>query len=151
MSINDSSALIDSPAAGRLGENRALYFNEEQGKTEKFRPYGLPEQEWLDRARDQLLAKPKPVGYNNNPPEPRASSTPSDLDDYDPPSFSSFSSSFEPPSFGPGPISLPPIVKRTDLPYDDDDDDIPPHKNGNGHAGDEADKPLDAAGDAAAG
>ena len=26
------------------------------------------------------------------------------------------------PSFGPGPISLPPIARRTDLPYDDDDD-----------------------------
>ncbi len=60
MSINDSSSLIDSPAAGRLGENRALLFNEEQGKTEKFRPYGLPDQEWLDRVRDQLAAKPKP-------------------------------------------------------------------------------------------
>jgi S-DNA-T family DNA segregation ATPase FtsK/SpoIIIE len=143
MSINDSSALIDSPAAGRLGENRALYFNEEQGKTEKFRPYGLPDQEWLDQARDQLHAKPKPPGYNNDPPAPPSSD--SDLDDYDPPSFSSsFSSSFDPPSFGPGTISLPPIAKRTDLPYDDDDEMPPP--NGNGHS-DDATKPLDAAGD----
>ncbi len=61
MSINDSSSLIDSPAAGRLGENRALFFNEEQGKTEKFRPYGLPDQAWLDRARDLLAAKPRPA------------------------------------------------------------------------------------------
>ena len=60
MSINDSSSLIDSPAAGRLGENRALFFNEEQGKTEKFRPYGLPDQAWLDRVRTQLASKPKP-------------------------------------------------------------------------------------------
>ena len=78
MSINDSSALIDSPAAGRLGENRALYFNEEQGKSEKFRPYGLPDQAWLDRARDQLHAKPKPAGYNNDPPAPKP-----DVDDDD--------------------------------------------------------------------
>ena len=64
MSINDSSALIDSPAAGRLGENRGLYFNEEQGKTEKFRPYGLPDPAWLETARQQLAAKAKPAGYN---------------------------------------------------------------------------------------
>jgi DNA segregation ATPase FtsK/SpoIIIE-like protein len=156
MSINDSSALIDSPAAGRLGENRALYFNEEQGKTEKFRPYGLPDQEWLDRARDQLHAKPKPKGYNNNPPEPR-SSKPAD-DEYDAPSFSSFGggstssfgSSFDPSTFGPGAINLPPIVKRTDLPYDDEDE-TPPETNGNGHGGDDAGKTFDAAGDASAG
>lgn len=61
MSVNDSSSLIDTPAAGRLGENRALLFNEEQGKTEKFRPYGIPSQEWLDQAREQLAAKPKPA------------------------------------------------------------------------------------------
>jgi S-DNA-T family DNA segregation ATPase FtsK/SpoIIIE len=57
MSINDSSALIDSPAAGKLGENRALYYNEEQGRMEKFRPYGLPSPEWLDRVRQKLVAK----------------------------------------------------------------------------------------------
>ena len=68
MSINDSSSLIDSPAAGRLGENRALLFNEEQGKTEKFRPYGLPDQGWLDRARDQLHAKAKPPRGTAPPP-----------------------------------------------------------------------------------
>src|SRR5262249_14844580 len=30
MSGNDSSTLIDSPAAGKLGENRALFFSEEE-------------------------------------------------------------------------------------------------------------------------
>ncbi len=67
MSINDSSALIDSPAAGRLGENRALFFNEEQGKTEKFRPYGLPDQAWLDRVRACLAAKAKPDRRGGGP------------------------------------------------------------------------------------
>ena len=42
MSSDDSSTLIDSPAAGKLGPNRALFFSEEQGRLEKFRPYGLP-------------------------------------------------------------------------------------------------------------
>ncbi len=69
MSVNDSSSLIDSPAAGRLGENRALFFNEEQGKTEKFRPYGLPDPAWLDQVRQQLAAKPKPP-LGKVPPAP---------------------------------------------------------------------------------
>ena len=70
MSVNDSSSLIDSPAAGRLGENRALLYNEEQGKSEKFRPYGLPDPAWLDQVRAQLAAKPKP--RRGTPPPPSA-------------------------------------------------------------------------------
>lgn len=41
MSASDSSALIDSPAANRLGPHRALLFSEEQGILEKFRPFSL--------------------------------------------------------------------------------------------------------------
>ena len=48
MSANDSSNLIDSPAGGKLGPNRALLYLEEQGTLEKFRPYGLPSDEWLE-------------------------------------------------------------------------------------------------------
>ncbi len=40
MSAADSSTLIDSPLASRLGLHRAFYYNEEQGRLEKFRPYG---------------------------------------------------------------------------------------------------------------
>ena len=47
MSPGDSSNLIDSPVASRLGANRALFSNEEEGRVEKFRPYGLPSAEWL--------------------------------------------------------------------------------------------------------
>ncbi|MFI5378952.1 MAG: FtsK/SpoIIIE domain-containing protein [Tepidisphaerales bacterium] len=47
MSANDSSNLIDSPAANKLGFNRALSFSEEQGVLEKFRPYSLPDREWF--------------------------------------------------------------------------------------------------------
>ncbi|MGA2499781.1 MAG: cell division protein FtsK, partial [Tepidisphaeraceae bacterium] len=47
MSANDSSNLIDSPAANRLGFHRALSFSEEQGVLEKFRPYSLPDREWF--------------------------------------------------------------------------------------------------------
>jgi len=42
MSASDSSNLIDSPAASRLGENRAFFSSEDEGKLEKFRPFGLP-------------------------------------------------------------------------------------------------------------
>ena len=54
MSANDSSNLIDNPAAGKIGELRALYFSEEEGKLEKFRPYGLPGEDWLGFVRTQL-------------------------------------------------------------------------------------------------
>jgi hypothetical protein len=48
MSANDSSNLIDSPAANKLGMFRALVFSEEQGVMEKFRPYGLGDRAWFD-------------------------------------------------------------------------------------------------------
>ena len=41
MSMTDSSNLIDSPAANQLGFHRALFYSEEQGILEKFRPYAL--------------------------------------------------------------------------------------------------------------
>lgn len=51
MSATDSSNLIDSPAAGKLGQNRALLYLEEHGSHEKFRPYGLPSADWLEKLR----------------------------------------------------------------------------------------------------
>jgi hypothetical protein len=62
MSANDSSTLIDSPAASKLGEHRALFFSEEEGKLEKFRPYAYPEDEWLAFVRRQLCGRPSPNG-----------------------------------------------------------------------------------------
>ena len=43
MSAADSAHLIDSAAGNKLGVHRAIYFSEEQGIIEKFRPYGMPE------------------------------------------------------------------------------------------------------------
>jgi DNA segregation ATPase FtsK/SpoIIIE, S-DNA-T family len=54
MSAADSSTLIDSPAANKLGFHRALAYSEEQGVMEKFRPYALPDQAWLERVRAAL-------------------------------------------------------------------------------------------------
>jgi hypothetical protein len=57
MSVADSSNLIDSPAAGKLGLHRALFHSEEQGKLEKFRPYGIPSDEWLATVRRSLASR----------------------------------------------------------------------------------------------
>lgn len=57
MSANDSSTLIDSPAAARLGKNRALYTTDEMPFPEKFRPYGLPSREWLQVVRQSLAQR----------------------------------------------------------------------------------------------
>ncbi|MBC7785010.1 MAG: AAA family ATPase [Burkholderiales bacterium] len=54
MSANDSSNLIDSPVANRLGFFRALAYSEEQGVMEKFRPYGLPPAAWLTELSQKL-------------------------------------------------------------------------------------------------
>ncbi|MGB9625245.1 MAG: FtsK/SpoIIIE domain-containing protein, partial [Phycisphaerae bacterium] len=59
MSASDSSNLIDSPLANKLGPNRALAYSEEQGTTEKFRPYALPNDAWLERVKTHL-ARPTP-------------------------------------------------------------------------------------------
>ncbi|MEW5872343.1 MAG: FtsK/SpoIIIE domain-containing protein [Chloroflexota bacterium] len=47
MSAEDSVNLIDTPAASKLGSYRALIFDDDGGKLEKFRPYALPQEEWL--------------------------------------------------------------------------------------------------------
>jgi hypothetical protein len=47
MSANDSASLIDSPKASNLGLHRALFYNEQEGHLETFRPYALPEAEWI--------------------------------------------------------------------------------------------------------
>ncbi|UCD30220.1 MAG: cell division protein FtsK [Planctomycetota bacterium] len=59
MSASDSSNLIDSPVANKLGYYRALFYSEEQGLMEKFRPYALPEEDWLKRIKKSLNRKSK--------------------------------------------------------------------------------------------
>ena len=68
MSATDSSNLIDSPAANKLGLYRALAYSEEQGTMEKFRPYAVPDKEWLEGVKARLDARaavapePAPAG-----------------------------------------------------------------------------------------
>ena len=54
MAAADSSQLIDNPQAGKLGPNLALFYNEEEGRLAKFRPYAWPTAEWLEWVRGQL-------------------------------------------------------------------------------------------------
>lgn len=60
MSPNDSSCLIDSPAAHTLGPHRALFHDDELGLVEKFRPYSFPGREWLSALAAQIAARPAP-------------------------------------------------------------------------------------------
>lgn len=55
MNASDSTILIDSPAAGRLGMQRALVYNEESGEIEKFRPYAVPEMAWVREVLGRMV------------------------------------------------------------------------------------------------
>jgi hypothetical protein len=57
MSGNDSASLIDSPKAAGLGLHRALYYNEQAGTLETFRPYAAPDHEWLRTITDLLATR----------------------------------------------------------------------------------------------
>ena len=54
MSANDSASLIDSPKASELGLHRAIFYNEHEGSTETFRPYALPDADWLRQVAEEL-------------------------------------------------------------------------------------------------
>jgi hypothetical protein len=54
MSATDSASLIDNPKASMLGLHRALFYNQQEGYLETFRPYALPGNEWLDQAAGSL-------------------------------------------------------------------------------------------------
>jgi hypothetical protein len=62
MSSADSSTLIDSPLANRLGMHRALLVSEEAGQLEKFRPYGPPAEEWVREAVGRLTRRASEPG-----------------------------------------------------------------------------------------
>jgi len=54
MSQNDSASLIESPKASNLGLHRALFYNEHEGYLETFRPYAMPDAEWIREAGERL-------------------------------------------------------------------------------------------------
>ncbi|MBM3877208.1 MAG: ATP-binding protein [Verrucomicrobia bacterium] len=54
MSANDSAALCDSQRAASLGLHRAVFFSEQEGYLEVFRPYAAPDATWIAEAARQL-------------------------------------------------------------------------------------------------
>jgi S-DNA-T family DNA segregation ATPase FtsK/SpoIIIE len=88
MSASDSSNLIDSPLANKLGFNRALAYSEEQGTVEKFRPYGPPPKPWLAWVKQQLSvrnAKLPPASVPKPKPAPAAPARTKPIDAPTPP------------------------------------------------------------------
>ena len=51
MSSTDSSNLMDSSAASQLGQFRAMFYSEDRGRAERFRPYGIPDDDIQLRIR----------------------------------------------------------------------------------------------------
>jgi len=57
LSADDSSRLIDGPLASKLGIHRALLYNEDEGRLEKFRPFDIPSESWLAAVSARLSQK----------------------------------------------------------------------------------------------
>ena len=72
MSANDSASLIDSPKASNLGLHRALFYNEQAGTLETFRPYAAPDNAWLTAATARLQ---DPKRIQATAPEPKATAS----------------------------------------------------------------------------
>ena len=49
MSANDSAALIDSTKASNIGMHRAIFYSEQEGYLETFRPYHMPSDSWIKK------------------------------------------------------------------------------------------------------
>jgi len=62
MNANDSASLIDNPKATLLGLHRALFFNQQEGHLETFRPYALPGADWIAQAARSLARLLKAPG-----------------------------------------------------------------------------------------
>ncbi|WCJ59332.1 FtsK/SpoIIIE domain-containing protein [Fontisphaera persica] len=54
MSANDSASLCDDPGASHLGLHCGLFYNEQEGYLEKFRPYAVPDRSWWEQAARAL-------------------------------------------------------------------------------------------------
>ena len=95
MSGTDSSQLIDSPLASKLGPQRAMFIHEETGTLEKFRPYAFPSNDWLATVSKQLKSRApgtreeRPSSkQQNSPPAPSSDSDGQSDSDADSPGLS---------------------------------------------------------------
>ena len=57
MSANDSASLIDSPKAANLGLHRALFYHEQEGYLETFRPYATPHTDWFRQLEEKQASR----------------------------------------------------------------------------------------------
>ena len=57
MSAADSASFLDNPAATKLRQHRGLFASEDLGTLEKFRPYGVPTDEWLAEVRKAMTKR----------------------------------------------------------------------------------------------
>jgi hypothetical protein len=59
MNNDDSQQVVDDTLASKLDRaHRAVFFDEERpGQLEKFRPYGIPQTEWLDLFAKRVVAR----------------------------------------------------------------------------------------------
>jgi hypothetical protein len=63
MSAADSASFLDNPAATKLRQHRGLFASEDLGTLEKFRPYGIPTDAWLDNISKALsMSRPNHRG-----------------------------------------------------------------------------------------
>lgn len=56
MSADDSNNFLDTPVASKLGRRYALFLTDEEGRIEKFRPYGWADS-WVKSVQQQLRAR----------------------------------------------------------------------------------------------
>lgn len=81
LSANDSSSLIDSPAASKLDSLRGLVYDDATGDFEKFRPFAIPKEEELAALASTKPAEPAAEAVeptSTNEAEPPASAEASD-------------------------------------------------------------------------
>jgi S-DNA-T family DNA segregation ATPase FtsK/SpoIIIE len=71
MSATDSSELIDSPAANRLGLYNAMLYSVQTGGTEKFRPYSLPDMDLIEELGKNLSARSRLAQNDPGTRQPR--------------------------------------------------------------------------------
>jgi hypothetical protein len=71
MSATDSSELIDSPAANRLGLYNALLYSVQTGGVEKFRPYSLPDMDLVEELGRNLTARSRLAQSSATPKTPK--------------------------------------------------------------------------------
>ncbi len=90
MSGSDSSQLMETPIASKLGPQRALFIHEETGTVEKFRPYAFPGGEWLAGVVEAMRKRPQGTPVDDPPPPPPKPASKPESSDSDSFNFTSF-------------------------------------------------------------